>query len=194
MPVQVRPESLGPEAVETPSANGLGDVGLVPDSAESKLLALIDATIREKRDAVLALEGERNRINDQLIEARAAAKGYEDMRKRALGRPLRSGRPPGAAKPGPKPKDDKPYKGTRVSPERIEGTKADIVRWVETNGDEFSQVDIRSMPGAAITHSGAIAYVFEQLREEGYIRWVRKTGQRHMFRLGRDVAAAAAAR
>jgi hypothetical protein len=186
MPVQVRPDLLGPEEVESPNPNGLGDVGLVPDSAEAKLLALLEATIREKRDQVVALEAERDAVNRRLLEARAAAKAYDDMRKRALGEPLKKlGRPPGR-KPGPN--EARPQRAP-VSAERIEAAKADILRYSEDH-DEFSQIEIRTMPGASVTNSGAIAYVFEALRQDDFIRWARKKGQRQMFRLTRSAAAA----
>jgi hypothetical protein len=172
----------------TPSPPGLLDAphhsgnGQVDEPFEAKLLADLDGAIREKRDAVLALEGERASLDERMAVARAALKRYEDTRKRLVGEPLKAGR-----KPGPKP----PARTTpsRTSPEKMDQLREMILRYAEDH-DEFAQVDIRTLPGSPVTHSGGIAHAFEQLRQDGFIRFARQDGLRKIYRLTRSAAVA----
>jgi hypothetical protein len=169
---------------EPPNLNGH-----VSDPFEAKLLADLEGAITEKRDRVNTLAAERERVlaalDGELVEARAALKRYEDTRKRLVGEPLRG---PNKPKPGPKPTPSGTYKGSRVSPEKLEAVKASILRFAEDH-DEFAQVDIRSLPDAPLTHSGGIAHAFEQLRQEGFIRFARQDGLKKLYRLTRSAVA-----
>jgi hypothetical protein len=169
-----------PLAGTSPSPNGHVD-----EPFEAKLLADLDGAIREKRDRMLALEADRAAIDERLAEQRAALKRYEDTRKRLVGEPLRG---PNKPKPGPKPTPSGTYTGSRVSPEKLEAVKASILRFAEDH-DEFAQVDIRSLPDAPLTHSGGIAHAFEQLRQEGFIRFARQDGLKKLYRLTRSAVA-----
>jgi hypothetical protein len=176
MPEVVTPR---PEDGAATSPNGHAE-----DPFEAKLLADLDGAIREKRDRVIALEAERDRVSEQLAEAKAASKRFEDMRKRLIGEPLSQGGRKKAATTSPSSGNS-----TRISPERLEAVRGDILRFVEANGDEFAQVEIRSMPDATITNSGAIAAAFEMLRQEGFIRLARRDGLKKVYRLTRSASA-----
>jgi hypothetical protein len=127
-------------------------------------------------------------LDGELVEARAALKRYEDTRKRLVGEPLRVNRGPGRPKKTTTSAPTGTYKGSRVSPEKLEQVKASILRFAEDH-DEFAQVDIRSLPDAPLTHSGGIAHAFEQLRQEGFIRFARQDGLKKLYRLTRSAVA-----
>lgn len=169
-----------PAAPPAPSSQN----GHVDEPFEAKLLADLDGAIREKRDVVTALESERAKLDERLLVARAAAKRYEDTRKRLVGEPLKAGR-----KPGPKPPGSAPVRATpsRTSPEKMEALRELIRRYAEDH-DEFAQVDIRTLPDSPVTHSGGIAHAFEALRQDGFIRFARQDGLRKIYRLTRSAA------
>lgn len=172
--------------LDEPSPNGH-----VSDPFEAKLLADLEGAITEKREAVTALEVERaaavERIDAQLATQRAALKRYEDTRKRLVGEPLRGT----YKRPGAKPKGE-PVRAipSRVSPEKLADIRLAILRYAEDH-DEFAQVDIRSLPDAPVSHSGGIAHAFEQLRQEGFIRFARQDGLKKLYRLTRSAVAEA---
>jgi hypothetical protein len=139
--------------------------GHEPDSFEAKLLVDLDGAIREKRAKLDRLEDDRTKLAQTIIDERAALRRWESVKRQMLGEPA-PGRPRGpqrAAKSYPK----------TVSPDRLAGVEADIRRYVEENGDEFRQIDIRSMPDAAVSGSGAIAVAFEKLVQASVIRLAR---------------------
>jgi hypothetical protein len=183
-------------APEAGAASLLGEPpnlnGHVSDPFEAKLLADLEGAITEKRDRVNTLAAERERVlaalDGELVEARAALKRYEDTRKRLVGEPLRVNRGPGRPKKTTTSAPTGTYKGSRVSPEKLEQVKASILRFAEDH-DEFAQVDIRSLPDAPLTHSGGIAHAFEQLRQEGFIRFARQDGLKKLYRLTRSAVA-----
>lgn len=147
-------------------------------SFDAKLIADLDGAIREHRDALVKAEADVEQARERAADARSTVKRYETIRRQLLGEPA-----PGR-KPGPKPSVDRAARGTVVGPDRLEAVKRDILRYVaDRDVDEFAQVDIRSMPEAAMPSSGGMASAFETLRQDGFIRLARKEGNRKVYRL-----------
>ena len=79
-------------------------------------------------------------------------------------------------------------RGTVLGEDRLAAIEAAIIRYAADHGDEFRQVDIRTMPDAPSQSSGAMAVAFEKLRERGVIRFARQEGNAKVFRLTREAA------
>lgn len=168
--------SSPPEPAAPPSPNGH-----VSDPFEAKLLADLDGAIREKRDAVIGLESERAKLDERLAVARAAAKRYEDTRRRLVGEPLRvagrgAGRPKGPAKRAVP---------SKVAPDTMAEIEAFVRAWAEDH-EEFRQIDIRSAPGSPVTDSGKSSAAFEQMRQANVLRLARVDGNNKFYRLTRS--------
>lgn len=170
-----------PDAATSPN-------GHVDEPFEAKLLADLDGAIREKRDAVIALESERAKLDERLAVARAAAKRYEDTRKRLLGEPLTAA----GRKRGPRPSGERVRSTpSKTSPEKMAQLREVILSYAADH-EEFAQVDIRTLPDSPVTHSGGIAHAFEALRQEGFIRFARQDGLKKIYRLTRKTASESA--
>ena len=167
------PEALGTLRLDEPTPNGHPPAA---DSFEAKLLHDLDGAIRERRDQVIAIEGEVAQAKERLAEANAVLKRYEDTRRRLLGEP----KPESLAKRRRR-EDSGARTHTAVGAggiAKVRGAIFDYVR--EHEVDEFAQVDIRGVTGHS---SSVMTTAFETLRQEGVIRLARKEGNRKLYRL-----------
>jgi hypothetical protein len=144
----------------------------------------MDDVISNLRTAVVALEKQRDELQEQLTEADAEFKRAERALKVLLGERLGAG---GRPKNGESKRIREVPSG--LSEERIGELKAAIIRFVkEQDVEEFRQVDIRSQPGvsAAVARSNVMANGFRILREDGFLRLARQDGNNKWFRLTRE--------
>lgn len=73
-----------------------------------------------------------------------------------------------------------------IGDEKLERLRAAILQWAEAHeADEFRQVDIRSDTSLDL-NSGTMAIGFEKLRQDGFLRLARQSGNNKYFRLTRE--------
>jgi hypothetical protein len=151
-----------------------GTNGSAPASARDRIAHDLEAEIAK------LLRNERQ-LELDLAQIKAERKAFEQAIQRLRGEPLikQTGRRAG------RPKSSSTSDGARsgkVSPELLEAIRAGIMRFAADH-DEFRQVDIRTMPDAPTEKSSATALAFEQLRQDGVIRFARKDGNNKFYRL-----------
>ena len=144
--------------------------GAAPASARERIAAELESEIAAllKRERHLELE---------LAEIKTDRKSFEQSLSRLRGEPLikhpgRVGRPP----------KDGPRSTSGLSDAIVEEVRLAILRFAEDH-DEFSQVNIRTMPDSPTESSSKMAIAFERLRQDGVIRLARKDGNQKFFRL-----------
>ena len=77
---------------------------------------------------------------------------------------------------------------SKVSTERLELVRAAVLEFCADH-DEFRQVDIRNAAtDPALQKSSVMATAFEQLRQDGVIRFARQEGIQKWYRLTRETA------
>lgn len=132
-------------------------------------------------EAVLEqLRAQRELLRTELDSVSADIKAFEQSLARLRGEPLINH--PGAKRgPGRPPKKQESH-GTGISEERLGQVRDAILRYA-VDHEEFTQVEIRTLPDAPLANSGSTAAAFEKLRQAGVIRFARKDGNRKFFRL-----------
>lgn len=185
MPTGPTLEGLEPLSADEPTPNGHPPAA---DSFEAKLIHDLDGAIRERRDQALAQEAEVEAAKAKLAETNAVLKRYEDTRRRLLGEPK-----PESVKRRSRARVSEDAPRMRVAAERMAEIEAFVLAYAADH-EEFRQIDVRSAPGSPISNSSAATTAFEQLRQDGIIRFARKEGNNKWFRLTAAGAAKVAGR
>lgn len=147
-------------------------------------------------DADLLKAIEKRRVHHQArvdeLQAELAVEKDELTKYRRAAVALRGELPKDPDAPAPAKRMRHPTADPRrgVSAERIDMIKQLILKATEDK-EEFSQVEIRTMPGAdeTIVKSSTMALAFEVLRQDGFIRFARQQGNKKLFRLTRSAVA-----
>jgi hypothetical protein len=168
--------------VAAPDSNG---AARALDPADAELISHI-----VERSSALRARSEQ--LHAELAEIAPQLRKYDKAIAALKGEPLinhpgrKRGRPPGSGNgAGTGRHPNPPARGTGVSEERMAAVEEAIRRYAETH-EEFRQVDIRTMPDTPMSNSGALAHVFERLRQANVIRLARAEGNNKWFRLTRE--------
>jgi hypothetical protein len=145
--------------------------GVAPASARERIAAELEQEIAALLQRERALELE-------LAEVKTDRKSFEQSLMRLRGEPL-------IKHPGRRSRSElvRPVQ-SKVGDEAIAQITATIHEFLErSDSDEFRQVDIRGMLNGRLANSSRMATAFEQLRQDGVIRFARKEGIQKFFRL-----------
>ena len=137
-------------------------------------------------DTIAQLEATVAKLGPIVARAEDELKFHQDTLRRAeraltvlRGEPLRQ------PTVGPNAPTKTKARGTGVGTDRLDQIRTLIQEFV-VDHDEFRQVDIRSMPGVDSWSSSQTATAFDLLRQEGFIRLARQSGNNKYFRLTRQ--------
>jgi hypothetical protein len=163
----------------TPAITGNGH----PPGEEVTLPDATPAVAGLRRD-MEALQRERDHYQAKIDRIMPTLKRYEKAITILEGEQLGpGGRPPTKKEPG-RWAGKRPDGSKSIGDERLEQLKAAILQWSEDHeADEFRQVDIRSVVDF---NSSTTAVGFEKLRQEGFLRFARQSGNNKYFRLTRE--------
>jgi hypothetical protein len=140
----------------------------------SQPLVELPQIIATLRWAIQARQEQADVLRMQLDELNKEIRRYERALAPLVNEP--SSLTKSRAKPGPKPSP----RTRGIGDERLAQIERTILDYARDH-EEFRQVEIRSlMPSLG---SGAMAIAFEQLRQDGVIRFARKDGNSKVFRL-----------
>ena len=164
----------------TPAITGNGQPG------EEVRLVEDPPAIAGLRSEMEALQRERDHYQAKIDRIAPSLKRYEKAITILEGGKLGAGGRPAKDSDAPSGPKSKQKKTTGISEERLELLKEAITQWIEDHGaDEFRQVDIRGDTSLNLT-SGLTAIGFERLRQEGFLRFARQSGNNKYFRLTRE--------
>jgi DNA-binding transcriptional ArsR family regulator len=144
--------------------------GVAPASARERIAHDLEEEIAQllRRERQLELE---------LAEVKSDRRTFEQSLMRLRGEPLvkhpGKGRPKSLlVRPNP----------SKVGPEPLAEIEQ-VIRDFAADHDEFRQVDIRSRMTGGFANSSKMSSAFEQLRQEGVIRFARRDGIQKFYRL-----------
>lgn len=152
-----------------------GTNGTLPMTAREKIAAEIETEIERCEARRTGVEQRRAALATEIAEIDSEIKSFRQAAQRLRGEPLVK-QP--AAKRGPR----GPYKGGKTAGGELIKRVRDAVLLFARDHDEFRQIDIRSLPDANLK-SSQTAVAFEQLRQDGVLRFARKDGNNKYFRL-----------
>jgi hypothetical protein len=148
---------------------------LEPTSNGQPIASARERIAHDLEAEIATLTSRRDELQTELTAIGSDLKTFEQALLRLRGEPLIV-----RTKSSATPKRDKPSKG--VSAEQLAALRAAVLRFARDH-DEFRQIDIRTMPDAPTNQSSTTALGFEQLRQDGVIRFARKDGNSKYFRL-----------